>query len=456
MEEALSIEGIERKWRVTWSDLREELKKVTYLAAPMLVGSVSRFLVPVASVMIAGHLGKLTLSGIAIANSFTTITGFSLLVGMAGALESLCGQAYGAEQYQKLGIYTYCSVISLSLVCLAVSLLWIFEEKLLILIGQDPSVSKIAGKYSILLIPALLAYSIVQSLIRYLNTQGLTFATLLSSFAVLCFHIPVCWALVYKLELGITGAALSVGLSHWLNVIMLLTYIKYSSACERTRVTFSLEVLQSIREFFRFGVPAAVMACLGSLSVEMIILLSGFLPNSKLETSVLSICLITTSLHYCISYGVATAASTRVSNESELGMHGRLKQLSDKEVIKHVARLSPLVSLTIIMDSLRATLSVDEVFLSSQGIARGSGWQCLGAYVNLVAYYMVGLPLAVVLCFVLHLRGVGLWIGILAGSTTQALLFALKISFTNWRKQAIKARERIFKRTRAAESRGST
>ncbi|PON77479.1 hypothetical protein PanWU01x14_026400 [Parasponia andersonii] len=101
-------------------------------------------------------------------------------------------------------------------------------------------------------------------------------------------------------------------------------------------------------------------------------------------------------------------------------------------------------------------IKVDEVFLSSQGIARGSGWQCLGAYVNLAAYFMVGLPLAVLLCFVLHLRGVGLWMVILAGSTTQALLFALKISFTDWQKQATEARERIFKRTRAAESRGST
>ncbi|KAJ6884566.1 hypothetical protein NC652_031540 [Populus alba x Populus x berolinensis] len=31
------------------------------------------------------------------------------------SLESVCGQAYGAKQYQKLGIYTYCSLISLIL-----------------------------------------------------------------------------------------------------------------------------------------------------------------------------------------------------------------------------------------------------------------------------------------------------------------------------------------------------
>ncbi|KAL9342290.1 hypothetical protein Peur_065615 [Populus x canadensis] len=56
---------------------------------------------------------------------------------MAGSLETLCGQAYGAKQYQKLGIYTYCSIISLILVCLPISFLWMFIDKLLILLGQD-------------------------------------------------------------------------------------------------------------------------------------------------------------------------------------------------------------------------------------------------------------------------------------------------------------------------------
>jgi MATE family multidrug resistance protein len=65
---------------------------------------------------------------------------------MAGALETLCGQANGAEQYEKLGIYTYTAIISLLLVCIPISLLWLFTDKLLILIGQDQSISHIAHK----------------------------------------------------------------------------------------------------------------------------------------------------------------------------------------------------------------------------------------------------------------------------------------------------------------------
>ena len=39
------------------------------------------------------------------------------------------------------------------------------------------------------------------------------------------------------------------------------------------------------------------------------------------------------------------------------------------------------------------------------GIARGCGWQKIGAYVNLGSYYIVGIPSAVLLAFVLHVGG---------------------------------------------------
>lgn len=180
-------------------------------------------------------------------------------VGLAGALETLCGQAYGAGQYQKFGLYIYSAIISLILVCFPVSLLWIFVEKLLILIGQDPLISHEAGKYSILLIPALFAFAILQSFIRYFQSQGLIFPMLVSSCAALGLHIPVCWVLVYKFELGSTGAAMSICLSYWLSVLFLGLYMKYSSNCEKTRVAFSIQ-LSSVREFICFAVPSAAMA----------------------------------------------------------------------------------------------------------------------------------------------------------------------------------------------------
>ena len=72
------------------------------------------------------------------------------------------------------------------------------------------------------------------------------------------------------------------------------------------------------------------------------------------------------------------------------------------------------------------------LFCSASGVARGSGWQKFGAYVNLGAYYLVGTPVAAVLAFVLHLRAKSLLIGLATRSCVQASLLALRTIFTNW------------------------
>jgi len=73
--------------------------------------------------------------------------------------------------------------------------------------------------------------------------------------------------------------------------------------------------------------------------------------------------------------------------------------------------------------------------LSIAGIARGCGWQHLGAYVNLGAYYVFGIPPAAILGFCFPLAGKGLWIGILTGATCQTVMLSLITIFTNWEEQ---------------------
>ncbi|GMP83544.1 hypothetical protein CsSME_00037420 [Camellia sinensis var. sinensis] len=395
---------------------------------------------------------------------------------MACALETLCGQAYGAQQYQKLGTQTYTAIFSLVIFCLPLSILWIFMGKILIFIGQDPLISHEAGKFITWLVPALFAYAILQPLVRYFQMQSLTLPMLISSCATLAFHIPLCWVLVFKSGLDNLGGALAIDISIWLNVIFLILYMKYSSSCEKTRVPISMEVLWGVGEFFSFAIPSASYevfpflngdeCSLESWSFELLILLSGLLPNPQLETSVLSVCLNTVATLYAIPYGFGAAVSTRVSNELGAGnpQGARVAVFAmmflavaettivsatlfacrrvfgytfsnEKEVVDYFTAMAPLVCLTVIMDSVQGVLS---------GVARGCGWQHIGAYVNLGAFYLCGIPIAAVLAFWVQLRGKGLWIGIQAGAFVQAIMMAIITRSTNWDKQATQARERIF------------
>ncbi|KAK1267849.1 MATE efflux family protein 5 [Acorus gramineus] len=321
----------------SWRASIKEGKRLSLVAAPMIAISVSQFSLQVISTMMVGRLGELSLASATIASSITNVTGLSVLIGMASALETLCGQAYGAKQYEKLGLYTYKAIVCLNLVSLPLSLILASMEKLLTLAGQDPLISSNAGLYAAWMIPSLFAYSISQPLMRFLQAQSLTSPMFVSSVTALCLHIPLCWVLVFKSGLGIVGAALAIGVSNWVN--------------------------------------AAFLAFLDWWSYEVLILLSGLLPNPKLETSVLSICLTSIALLYNIPYGLGAAASTRVSNElgagnalraqsaarvamflqfawaigvgavlfSARGVVGRAYS-RDEEVMDHVTDMVPLVS----------------------------------------------------------------------------------------------------------------
>ncbi|XWS75513.1 hypothetical protein CRYUN_Cryun01aG0095900 [Craigia yunnanensis] len=80
----------EEKWKKTLSAFGKELKKVSYMAVPMVAVVVSQYLLQVISVMMVGHLGELALSGIALGSSFANVTGFSFVVMFSHSILSLC------------------------------------------------------------------------------------------------------------------------------------------------------------------------------------------------------------------------------------------------------------------------------------------------------------------------------------------------------------------------------
>ncbi|KAG5603945.1 hypothetical protein H5410_025437 [Solanum commersonii] len=479
VEEGLLLkekELIELRCGVIW----EEMKEIGYLAGPMIIVTLSQYFLQTISLMMVGHLGELALSSTAIAVSIAGVTGFSFLLGMATALETLCGQAFGAKQYQRLGSQTYTAIISLIIVCIPIAVLWLYVGKLLTFMGQDPQISHEAGKFIKWLIPALFAYANLQSIVRYFQMQSMIVPMLISSCITICFHIPLSWVLVFSSGLGNIGAAVAVGISLWLNVIILASYMRLSPACAKTRAPVSWEIANGMREFFQFAIPSAVMIWyFNSLTRPVLVicihLTFTFLNGGHLSCSSyypdycripnLKLHLNTTYTLYAIPFGLSGAVSTRVSNQLGAGnpQGARASVVSvmlivaaesilvgttvfacrnvfgyifsnEKEVVDYVANIAPLLCLSVIIDSFQGTLS---------GVARGCGWQHIGAYVNLASFYLCGIPIAASLAFWLNFRGKGLWIGILSGATLQTILLSVITCCTNWKKQAAMARKRL-------------
>ncbi|KAL5079519.1 hypothetical protein RYX36_007940 [Vicia faba] len=412
---------IERK------EIIEEAKKQLWLAGPMIFVCVFQNSLQMISLMFVGHLNEeLLLAGASLAISFVNVIGFNVLMGMSSALDTFCGQAYGAKQYHMVGIYTQRAMLATILVSIPLSIILAYLKPILILLHQEKAIASQAQLFARYSIPSISANGLLRCIVKFLQTQNITFPMVVTSGLTTLIHVVLSWIFIIKFGLGIEGAAITICISNWFDVILLAFYIKLSSSCKNTWVGLSKESLHNIPQFLKLAFPSAIMVCLETWTFEIMVLLSGALSNPNLQTSVLSIWLV-----FLMNY----ATSTRISNELGAGcpnaaylavivtlfmglIFGALefaflmsvwkvwgKAFSNvREVVSYVSSMTLVVAISIFIDSFQTAF---------QGIARGCGWQKFGAYVNLGSFYLVGIPCSVVFAFVLHMKGQGLFLGLI-------------------------------------------
>lgn len=95
------VEHALQQWPTT-HQIWAELKKQKPIGLPLAVMNVLWFARFIISTMFLGRLGGLQLAGGTMALTFANVTGFSILTGLAGGIEPICGQAYGARRYVDL------------------------------------------------------------------------------------------------------------------------------------------------------------------------------------------------------------------------------------------------------------------------------------------------------------------------------------------------------------------
>ena len=183
---------------------------------------------------------------------------FCLQLGMGSALETLCGQAFGAGQLDMLGIYMQRSWVILNTTGVALSLLYVFAAPLLRLIGQTEEISEAAGVLSIWMIPQLFAYAMNFPIAKFLQAQSKIMAMAAIAAAALVLHTFFSWLLMLRLGWGLAGAAVVLNASWWFIVVAQLLYI-FSGTCGRAWSGFSWKAFHNLGGFVRLSLASAVM-----------------------------------------------------------------------------------------------------------------------------------------------------------------------------------------------------
>ncbi|KAK6154211.1 hypothetical protein DH2020_008459 [Rehmannia glutinosa] len=205
-------------------------------------------------------------------------------------------------------------------------------------------------------------------------------------------------------EIGVVGTALTLNVSWWLVVLGLFLLHRLRWVSAHVDGVFRRGVF-GVVGFLKLSASSGVMLCLENWYYRILIVMTGNLKNAKIAVDALSIC--------CLIY------------------------TSSKIVLEAVSKLSILLAFTVLLNSVQPILS---------GVAVGSGWQSYVAYINLGCYYLIGLPLGVLMGWVFHQGVMGIWAGMIFGGTAvQTAILAIITMRCDWEMEAAKATQHVRK-----------
>ncbi|CAN1165802.1 Protein DETOXIFICATION 40 [Linum perenne] len=284
-----------------------ELRTLFRLAAPAVVVYLLNYLVSMSTQMLCGHLGNLQLAAASLGNAGIQLFAYGLMLGMGSAVETLCGQAYGAQKYELLGLYTQKSIILLTLTGIPLTILYIFSKPIMILLGQSPAIASAAALFVYGLIPQIFAYAVNFPMQKFLQSQSIVLPSACISLATLGLHLLLSWAAIYKFGLGLLGGSLVLSFSWWVVVAAQFIYIVVSPRCRETWAGFSVKAFLNLGVFVKLSAASAVMLCLEIWYYQILVLVAGLLKNAEIALASLAICTTISGWVFMVSVGFNAA-----------------------------------------------------------------------------------------------------------------------------------------------------
>ncbi|XP_028632401.1 multidrug and toxin extrusion protein 1 [Grammomys surdaster] len=439
--------------RLLLSGFQEELRALLVLAGPAFVAQLMMFLISFISSVFCGHLGKLELDAVTLAIAVINVTGISVGHGLSSACDTLISQTFGSQNLKHVGVILQRGTLILLLCCFPCWALFINTEQILLLFRQDPDVSRLTQTYVMIFIPALPVTFLYTLQVKYLLNQGIVLPQIMTGIAANLVNALANYLFLYQLHLGVMGSALANTISQFALAILLFLYILWRGLHQATWGGWSWECLQDWESFLRLAIPSMLMLCIEWWAYEVGSFLSGIL--GMVELGAQSITYELAIIVYMIPAGFSVAANVRVGNALGAGNIDQAKKSSaislivtelfavtfcvlllgckdlvgyifttDRDIVTLVAQVIPIYAVSHLFEALACT---------SGGVLRGTGNQKVGAIVNAIGYYVIGLPIGIALMFAAKLGVIGLWSGIIICAACQTMCFLVFIARLNWK-----------------------
>ena len=429
---------------------RPALRDTVRLALPVVTVQVGLMLMGVVDTIMVGRVGAAALAAVAIGNMYffvLTIFGIGVLL----ALDPVVSQAVGAGDEPAIARAVQRGLVIALAVSAVVSLALLGAGPVLRLARQPAEVVPDATAYAYASIPGTLpffAFVVCRQTLQALRRMRPIVVTIVLANVV---NVLFNWVLIFgnlgAPALGAVGSGWASTLARWVGAVALVAAAWPTLRPLLRPLRPEALAVRPLLRMVRLGLPVGVQQMLEAAAFGVVALLMGTI--GTVEVAAHQVAINLASLTFMVPLAVGAAAAVTVGRAVGAGdMHaarraavaalvvgtgfmcasasafllvpGLFARLytTDAAVLALAASLIPIAGVFQIADGLQAVAA---------GVLRGAADTRLPLVLNLVGFWMLGMPVSVYLAFRAGYGPQGLWWGLVVGLAAVAVLLLVRM-----------------------------
>ena len=445
------------------SNYTKEFRYNWQLAAPVMLGMLGHTFVSFMDNVMVGQLGTAELAAVSLGNSFMFI-GMALGIGFSTVITPLVAEADAGQNFKigkssfKHGLFL-CTLLGISL------FLMVFLSKpLMYLMKQPVEVVELAMPYLDLVAFSLIPLTIFQAFKQFSDGLSMTrypmYATIIANVANIILNYVLIFGKFGFPQLGVVGAGYGTLISRfimWGYLWFLLKNKEKSKAYVTHIKLFVLDKLM-LRKLLNLGAPSAMQMLFEVVIFTAAIWLSGLLGKNPQAAN--QIALNLSSMTFMVATGLSVAAMIRVGNQKGLKDYLELRRVAfsifllgtilaicfgilfllfhvqlpklyvDYDDVKNAADNIEVVSIASKLLIVAAIFQIsDSIQVVVLGALRGLQDVKIPTLITFIAYWMIGFPISFYLGQEEVYGSFGIWLGLLAGLSSAAILLYIRFNY---------------------------
>ena len=420
------------------------------LGMPLILSNLAMFAIHITDTVMLGWYDVTALAASTIAGTLFFVT-FIVGAGFAQAVTPLVAAAAEDDDDIQVRRVTRMGLWLSIFYGLVVTIPFFWAEDILIAIGQDPDVARLAHIYLQIVIWQMVPALIVMTFKAFLAAMEHTAIILWATIGTAILNGFINYALIFgnwgMPELGIQGAAIASLTVNLITVLILVAYIMKVLPQFELFKNFWRSDSEILKRVFLLGWPIGLTSLAeGGLFAASAVMMGWI---GAIELAAHGIAIQLASLTFMVHLGFSQAATVRAGRA--LGRHDELSLrrggvtaigmsafFAVATSLIFLAIPETLVSLFLdpnepdraVLLRIGASLImvaalfqlVDGLQVLALGLLRGVQDTTVPMFMATISYWVIGLPVSYLLAFTLGMGGVGLWLGLVIGLAVAAVL----------------------------------